>query len=86
MKLFLTATEKSKKSTEIKCSILLNCIGKKGRELYNTFKFDENERELDYDLVVGKFEEICNPKKNETFMRYKLLTTRQSECKGVDTL
>ena len=37
LKLFLTATEKSKKATEIKCSILLNCIGKRGRELYNTF-------------------------------------------------
>ena len=84
MKFFLTATEKSKKSPEIKCSILLNCIGKKGRELYNTFKYNEGESDLNYDLIVKKFDEICNPKKNETFMRYKFLTTRQTEGQNVD--
>ena len=52
MKFFLTATEKSKKSPEIKCSILLNCIGKKGRELYNTFKYNEGESDLNYDLII----------------------------------
>ena len=52
--------------------------------MYNNFKFEENEKELEYDLVIKKFEEICNPKKNETFMRYKFLPTRQSEGQSVD--
>ena len=36
---YLIATEKSDKSDAIKSNILLTCIGKKGREVYNTFTF-----------------------------------------------
>ena len=33
----LTATEKDNKDDKIKTSMLLTCIGQKGREIYNTF-------------------------------------------------
>ena len=34
---FLTATESYFKSDKVKTSILLTCIGSKGREIYETF-------------------------------------------------
>ena len=35
--LYIIATEKTKKSDEVKSSILLACIGRREREVYNTF-------------------------------------------------
>ena len=37
--LYITATEKTKKSDEVKSSILLTCIGPRGREVYNNNTF-----------------------------------------------
>ena len=37
LELYLVETEKDGKSDKIKTSILLHCIGKQGRETYNTF-------------------------------------------------
>ena len=40
--LYLTAIEKTKKSDEVKSSILLTCNGPRGKEVYNTFVFDDD--------------------------------------------
>ena len=48
------ATEKDAKSDKINTSILLTCIGKQGREIYNTFQFEEGE-EMKFKVVVQKF-------------------------------
>ena len=52
LELYLTATEKDGKSDKIKTSILLTCVGKQGREIYNTFQFVEGE-EMKFKVVVG---------------------------------
>ena len=36
---YLVATESDTKSDKIKTSILLTCIGERGREVYETFEF-----------------------------------------------
>ena len=36
---YLAATEKDSKGDKVKSSILLHCIGHKGREIYDTFSF-----------------------------------------------
>lgn len=77
--LYLTATEKDKKSDQVKSSILLTCIGKKGREIYNTFIFDSDEDKMKFKAIVEKFDEYCSPRKNITFQRYKFFTCRQKE-------
>ena len=41
--LYLTATEFTKKSNQVKSSLLLHCIGEKSREIYNNFTFDNEE-------------------------------------------
>ena len=81
---YITATEKNTKSC-VKTSILLSCIGEKGREVYDSFDFPAKENEEDpdpsmvLDAVVKKFEEYCNPRKNTTILRHKFFSYKQIE-------
>ena len=68
---YLTATEKDAKNDKIKTSILLTCIGHKGREIYETFSFDVPGDEMKLAPVLEKFNEYCNPRKNTTILRHK---------------
>ena len=69
--LYLVATENDKKSEKIKSSILLTCIGKHAREVYNTFTFAEPDDNMKVGPILEKFTEYCNPRKNITFTRYQ---------------
>ena len=40
LEFYLTATEKDRNNDKVKTSVLLTCIGQKGREIYETFNFD----------------------------------------------
>ena len=82
-KIFLQATEADNKSNLVKSSILLHCIGKPCREVYNTFPFGENEN-MDYDVIIAKFDEHFAPRKNLTFIRFTFLTARQQEDEKFD--
>ena len=59
-KLFMTATEASKKSGKIQSSILLHLIGEDALEVFNTFEFASDEDKDEY----------CNPKRNLTGERH----------------
>ena len=50
--LFLVATESDAKSERTKSSILLTCIGSRGREIFNTFQFDSNEDRMKIDRII----------------------------------
>ena len=76
---YLTATESDSKSDKVKTSILLTCIGEKGREIYDTFEFENAGDKLKLKPVLKKFEEYCNPRSNTTFERHKFFTHRQEE-------
>ena len=78
---FLTASESDGKSDKIKTSILLSSIGAKGREIYDTFTFDEEPDKLKLKPVLDKFTEYCNPGKNITILRHKFFTYYQ-QCEG----
>ena len=78
LELYFTATEKDGKSDKIKTSILLTCIGKQGRDIYNTFQFVEGE-EMKFKIVVQMFQDYCSPRKNITFLRHKLFTCKQRD-------
>ena len=82
--LYITAAEKDKKSDMVKSSILLTCIGKKGREIYNTFTFDNVDDNMKFNIIIEKFDEYCSPRKNITFQRYKFFTCRQKEGQSFD--
>ena len=76
---FLTATESDEKSDKVKTSILLSCIGPKGREIYETFQFATEGDRFILDTVLEKFTAYCNPRKNITIIRHKFFTYKQQE-------
>ena len=79
---YLTATEKDNKDDKIKTSMLLTCIGQKGREIYETFTFDSADDEMKLEPVLSKFSDYCNPRKNVTILRHKFFTYRHLEDKS----
>jgi hypothetical protein len=83
LEFYLTATEKDGKSDKIKTSILLTCIGKQGREIYNTFQFTEGE-EMKFKVVVQMFQDYCSPRKNIMFMCHKFFTCKQKDGLSFD--
>ena len=76
--IYLAATESTKKPDETKSSILLHCIGEKGREVYNTFNLTE-ENSLNFEAIMTNFDKFFEPRKNVTFSRFKFFTYRQKE-------
>ena len=81
--IFLQATESSTKPDLVKSSILLHCIGKQCKEIYDTFEFDEGD-EMKLNLILEKFDNHFKPRKNLTFMRFSFFTTRQTENEKFD--
>ena len=79
---FLTATESDSKSDKVKTSILLTCIGSKGREIYETFAFAQEGDKLKLKPVLEKFTEYCNPRKNITILRHQMFTYKQQESQS----
>ena len=61
--LYITATEKTKKSDKVKSSILLTCIGPRGREVYNSFVFDDDSIQVNFNNILQKFDDYCSLKK-----------------------
>ena len=82
--LYLTATEKEGKDNKIKTSILLHCIGKQGREIYNTFTWSADGDEMKFGKVIEKFDAYCEPRKNLTFIRHKFFTYKQQDGQSFD--
>ena len=76
---YLVATESDTKSDKIKTSILLTCIGERGREIYETFEFTNDGDSLKLKPVLDQFEAYCNPRSNTTINRHKFFTYRQIE-------
>ena len=76
---FMVATESDAKSDKVQTSILLMCIGQKGRDVYNTFTFTTPDDKLKLKPVLEIFTEYCQPRKNITFLRYKFFSCRQKD-------
>lgn len=77
--LYLVACSQGKKiKDEVKIAQLLNLLGDEGLDVYNTFTFNEHEKE-NFDCLLDKFETYCSPKKNVVFERFKFYKIRQEE-------
>ena len=80
---YLTATEKDGQNGKVKTSVLLTCVGQKGRETYETFNFDNRGDEMRLASVLQKFSEHCSPRKNITSLfRHIFVTYRHGNMKG----
>ena len=64
-------------------AILLNLDGEEAIEVYNTFTFDD-ETEQDPEVILQKFQEYCEPKKNITFERHVFNTRTQQPTQSFD--
>ena len=82
--LYITATEKTKKSDEVNSSILLTCTEPWGREINNTLVFDDNSMKMNFSNILQQFADYCSPKKNMTFLRYRFFSYIQSEGQCFD--
>ena len=81
--LYITATEKTKKSDEVKSSILLTCTELRGKEVY-MFVFDDDSMKMNFNYILQQFDDYCSPQKNLTFLWYKFFLYRQSEGQCFD--
>ena len=52
---YMCATESDQKSDNVKSSILSTCIGERGREIYETFDFENAEDRLKLAPILEKF-------------------------------
>uniref|UniRef100_A0AAR5QHZ6 Reverse transcriptase domain-containing protein n=1 Tax=Dendroctonus ponderosae TaxID=77166 RepID=A0AAR5QHZ6_DENPD len=80
---YLLATEISKKEEVTQCAQLLTLIGEEGMRMFNTFDFAEEEKGK-IDILIQKFDNHFNPKKNFTYERYKFLTYKQTEYQTME--
>ncbi|UYV62865.1 K02A2.6-like [Cordylochernes scorpioides] len=82
--LYLEATEKATKPDKLKVAILLNFIGEEALEVFNTFHLKEDEAE-NFDLVINKFDDFCEPKKNVIFERFQFFSATQKDGESIDS-
>ena len=61
--LYKTATKKAKKLDQVKSSILLTCIGPRGREVYNTFVFNDDSMKMNFNYILQQFGDYNSPQK-----------------------
>ena len=78
----MCTTEADSKSDKVKTSILLKCIGEKGRTIYETFDFENAGDKLTFKRVLKKFEEYWNPRSNTTIQKHKFFTYCQTEVQS----
>ncbi|KAH0820932.1 hypothetical protein GEV33_001859 [Tenebrio molitor] len=74
--IYATATELISKPENIHCAQLFYHLGEDCIEVYNSFEFKDGEKDK-YNILKKKFEDYFVPKKNLTYCRYKVFSSRQ---------
>lgn len=64
--LYLSTTEKETKRHKVKSSILLHYLGRKGREMYNTYVLETKEKSVVFDKTIEKISQYCIPRESIT--------------------
>ena len=86
MQYYLVATCKGK-SEEGKVAIFMCIIGRHGQDIKDTFELecDENGGEIiTVKILLQKFEEYCQPRKNLVVERHRFLTRNQGPSETID--
>ena len=76
--MYLLAIGADSKSDKQKIAIFLTVAGQEALEVYNTFTFEDDEKDK-YVPVIQKFETYCYPKVNETYERLVFRIRMQKE-------
>lgn len=82
-KIYLKASETDKKPEDIQCAILLHYVGHQCICIYNTFTFDDNERDK-IDVLLKKFTDYFNSKTHLTYERHKFFSRNQQTNETID--
>lgn len=82
--LYLEASEKTKKPGKLKVALLLNQMGDQAIDIYNTFTFDTEADKHNFEKVINKFDEYCQPRKNIVFDRFRFFSRSQEVGESVD--
>ena len=85
----LEAVDKSNATDKSKNAILLTIAGSEALDIYNTFVFTEADKVTDSEVIkhsslLTKFDDYCNPIKNETYERYIFRSTIQKPLEPID--
>ncbi|XP_070567222.1 uncharacterized protein [Ptychodera flava] len=83
LSLYVDLTMAGKEESQ-KCKLFLYLIGREGREIHETMKFDSEEKDRKLEDLVKAFDNYCNPKKNETVERYKFFSRSQEANENLD--
>ena len=81
--LYMTATEKDKKSQKIQCATFLTLAGEAAIAIHETLTFEETEKDK-IEPLIAKFEAYCLPKKNVTHERHLLNLRKQKTDESID--
>ena len=68
--IYLVASGWIEKSAKVKAMTLLHVIGSDAFEVYNTFKWGNEEDKEAVEDILEKFEQYCSPQKNITYERH----------------
>jgi hypothetical protein len=81
--LYMTATEKDKKSQKIQCATFLTLAGEAAITVYETLTFEDTEKDK-IEPLVAKFEAYCLPKKNVTHERHLFNLRKQKPDESLE--
>lgn len=85
MEVYQLAASIHKKALEVRVASLLNVIGKKGMDIYETFQWENSSDALKLGKVLEKFEEHSVPVCNETYERYAFFKCKQLSNESLDS-
>ena len=82
--IYFQAAELSKKAKATQVAILLNVAGTEAQEIYDAFVFTAGDEGPAVKDVLNKFDDNCNPRKNEVSERHQFWSRDQHEDETVD--
>ena len=82
--LYFQAAELSKKAKATQVAILLNVAGTEAQEIYDAFVFTAGDEGPAVGDVSNKFDDYCNPRKNEVFERHQFWSRDRHEDETID--
>ena len=81
---YVIATKLDKKSEAVQMAALLTVIGEEAREVFATFRWQDEEDQAKIGKVVDKFKAYCQPRKNIPFERYRFNLRSQEPGESYD--
>ena len=82
---YLKATKKDNEAEIVQVGILITLLGEEGLRIYETFSFTAPGDEQKIKPVLEKFDLHFQPRKSQTFERYKFLTRHQRQDESCDS-